>query len=95
VTDITGYVEKTQEIVRQKTKDSAKNHEELMEGLGEAFLAVGKTLSKIQEKDTHHDRLIPQSFILPHSPISIISPIYILEEKTIEKKFPTHSQRKY
>jgi hypothetical protein len=88
--DITDYVEKTQELVKQKTDDFAKHHEELMEGLGEAFSVVGKTLLKIKEKDIHLDKPIPRSFILPHAPISIISPVYIPEEKEIQKKFPAH-----
>jgi len=59
-----------------------------MEGLGEAFSGVGNFFSKIQKKDTHPDRPIPQSFILPHSPISIISPVYIPKENTIQKQIP-------
>ena len=61
-----------------------------MEGLGEDFSVVGKTLLKIQEKDTHPDKPIPQFFILPHAPISIISLVYVPEEKEIKKKFPAY-----
>jgi hypothetical protein len=81
--DITDCVEKTQELVKQKTNDSAKNHEELMEGLEESFSLMGKTLLKIQEKYTHLDKPISRYSILPHAPISIISPVYIPEEKEI------------
>jgi hypothetical protein len=90
VADIYDRVGKTQNIVIQKTEDSAKNHEELMEGLGEAFSIMGKTLLEIKQKDTTPDKPIPQSFILPHSPISIVSPVYKPEEKSNEKKFPIH-----
>jgi hypothetical protein len=65
-----------------------------MEGLGEAFSVVGKTLLKIQRKIPHPDKPIPQSFILPHSPISIISPVYIPEEKQFRKNSQLISQTK-
>jgi hypothetical protein len=90
VADIYDRVGKTQNIVIQKTEDSAKNHEELMEGLGESFSVIGKTLLEIKKKDTTPDKPIPQSFILPQSPISIISHVYKPEEKSSEKKFPIH-----
>ena len=65
----------------QKTEDSAKNHEELMEGLGEAFSVIRKTLLEIKQKDTTPDKQIPQYFILPHSLISIV-PLYISPKKS-------------
>jgi hypothetical protein len=58
VVDIYDQVGKTQNIMMQKTKDSAKNHEELMEGLGEAFSIMGKTLLEIKQKGTTHDKPI-------------------------------------
>jgi hypothetical protein len=90
VADIYDRVGKTQNIVIQKTEDSVKNHEELMEGLGEAFSIIGKTLLEIKQKETTPEKPIPQSFILPHSLISIVSPIYKPEEKSNEKKFLIH-----
>ena len=74
----------------QKTEDYAKNHEDLMEGLGEAFSVIEKTLLEIKQKDTTPDKPIPQSFIPPHSLISIVSPVYKHDEKSNEKKFPIH-----
>lgn len=73
-----------------KSGDSVKNHEELMEGLGEAFSTMGKNLLEIKPKDKTHDKPIPKSFILPHSPISIISLVYNPKERIVEKKFPIH-----
>jgi hypothetical protein len=83
-------VAKTQNIVMQKTEDSTKNHEEPMEGLREAFSIMGKTLLDIKQKDTTHEKPIPKYFILPHSLISIVSPVYKPEEKSNRKKFPIH-----
>jgi hypothetical protein len=90
VTNFHSQATKTQDVIMLKSNDYAKNHEELMEGLGEAFSTMGKTLLEIKPKEKAPDKPIPKSFILPHSPISIVSPVYNPKETTIEKKFPIY-----
>jgi hypothetical protein len=89
VVDVQEKVDKTIEVTH-KSQESTQHHEELMEGLGEAFSTMGKTLLEIKQKDHIPDKPIPHSFILPNPPVSIISPIYKPSEMTIEKKFPHH-----
>jgi hypothetical protein len=83
-------VDKTIDVVTHKSIESTKNHEELMEGLGEAFSTMGKTLLEIKQKDPIPDKPIPHSFILPNSPIYIVCPIYNPSKTTMEQKFPHH-----
>jgi hypothetical protein len=90
VVDVQEKVDKTIDVVTHKSQESTQHHEELMEGLGEAFSTMGKTLLEIKQKDHIPDKPIPHSFILPNPPISIVSPIYKPSEMTIEKKFPHH-----
>jgi hypothetical protein len=87
VVDIKERVDKTTDVI---TKESTQHHEDLMEGLGEAFSIMGKTLLEIKDKDHILDKPIPHSFILPNSLISIVSPVYKPSETKIEHKFPHH-----
>lgn len=61
-----------------------------MEGLGQAFSRMGKTLTEIRQKDSIPDKPIPDPFILPNPSISILSPVYMPSETKIQKKFPHH-----
>jgi hypothetical protein len=76
--------------ISSKSRESKRNHEELMEGLGEAFSNMGKSLLEIKQKDSVPDKPIPDPYILPNHPISILSPVYKPSETKIEKKFPHH-----
>jgi hypothetical protein len=71
--------------VSSKTRE---NHEDLMDGLGTALTAIGKSLTDIKQKSIKVDKPIPSSFLLPSSHISILSPVYKPSEKTIKQKFP-------
>jgi hypothetical protein len=61
-----------------------------MEGLRQAFSNMGKTLIEIRQKDSNPDKTIPNSFILPNPPISILSLVYKPSEIVIQKSFPHH-----
>jgi len=61
-----------------------------MEGLGTAFFAMGKSLTDIKEKSRQTYKPIPNTFLLPTSHISILSPVYKPSEKESVKKFPLH-----
>jgi hypothetical protein len=52
-------VDKTIEVVTHNSQESTCHHEELMEGLGEYFSTMGKTLLEIKQKDHIPDKPIP------------------------------------
>jgi hypothetical protein len=67
--------------------NKSENHEELMEGLGTAFSAMGKSLTDIKKKSRQTDKPIPNSFSFPH-PIFLFCPLYInLLKKNLLKNF--------
>jgi hypothetical protein len=76
--------------IEYKAKESSRNHEEIMEGLGTTFSHMGRTLTEIKGKTSQPDKPIPTSFILPSSHISILSPVHKPSEIEIVKRFPLH-----
>jgi len=48
VVDVNEKVDKTIEVVTHKSQESTQHHEELMEGLGEAFFTIIKSLLEIK-----------------------------------------------
>jgi hypothetical protein len=52
--------------ISEKMRESKRNHEELMEGLGEAFSNMGKSLLEIKQKDNIPDKPIPDPYFLPN-----------------------------
>jgi hypothetical protein len=76
--------------ISYRARESNRNHEEIMEGLGTAFSAMGKSLTEIKGRTSQPDKPIPTSFLLPSSHISILSPVYKPSETESVKKFPLH-----
>lgn len=76
--------------ISTKSRESKRNHEELMEGLGETFSNMGELLLEIKQKDNIPDKPNPDPYILPNHPISIMSPVYKPSETKMDKKFPHH-----
>jgi hypothetical protein len=90
VTDVKEKMDTALIEISSKSRESKRNHEELMEGLGEAFSNMGKSLLEIKQKDNIPDKPIPDPYILPNHPISILSPVYKPSETKMDKKFPHH-----
>jgi hypothetical protein len=90
VTDVKDKMDSALCEISCKSRESLRNHEELMEGLGQAFSKMGKTLTEIRQKDSNPDKPIPDPFILPNPSISILSPVYKPSETVIQKRFPHH-----
>jgi len=90
VTDVKDKMDSSLCEISSKSRESWRNHEELMEGLGQDFSKMGKTLTQIRQKDSVPDKPIPDPFILPNPSISILSLVYKPSQTKIQKKFPHH-----
>jgi hypothetical protein len=90
VTDVKDRMDSALCEISYRSKESTRNHEEIMEGLGQDFSNMGKTLSEIRQRDSNPDKPIPDLFILPNPSISILSPVYKPSETIIQKRFPHH-----
>jgi hypothetical protein len=90
VIDVKDKMDSALSEISYRARESSRNHEEIMEGLGNAFSTMGKSLTEIKGKTSQPDKPIPTSFILPSSHISILSPVHKPSEIEIVKRFPFH-----
>jgi hypothetical protein len=73
VTEVKEKMDSALTEISYRSRESTRNHEEMMEGLGHAFSNMGKTLTEIRQKDSHPDKPIPDSFILPVTNLYTVS----------------------